>query len=300
MPWGPLGDVMNNTRISLSVHNRLDEESADIDPGVILGRTYVLISHCSYLARRGIRNVLRQPAYIVVAVTQPLIWLVFINGVFRQVVHLHGFPASEYVSYLVPGVAAMSALFSGAINGSGMLRDIEHGVVDQLLTLPTRRTALIAGRLGLQLVITLGQSTVIICVAWGFGAHFGNGLTGIVALYGITIVLAMAVAALSNGCALLLRSQESFGAIMNFILLPITFLSTAFMPEGSIAHWIATVAKYNPLNWAAAAGRIAISSDTARTPDWVAVVRLGSYLLIFATCCAIFSAYALNSYRRAN
>lgn len=295
---------MNNTQISLSAHNRPDEESTDIGSGVSSGRAYVLISHYSYLARRGIRNVLRQPAYIVVAVAQPLIWLIFVNGVFSQVVHLRGFPADEYISYLTPGVAAMSALFSGAINGSGMLRDIQHGVVDQLLTLPTRRTALIAGRLGLQLTITLLQSTVIICVAWGLGAHFHNGLTGIVVLYGITITLAIAFAALSNGCALLLRNSETFSAIMNFILFPVTFLSTAFMPESSIARWIAAVARYNPLNWAAAAGRIAISSGTApgsggRVPDWVSVARLGSYLLIFAACCAIFSVYALNSYRRA-
>ena len=242
---------------------------------------------------------LRQPAYIVVAIAQPLIWLVFVNGVFRQVVQLRGFPAHDYVAYLTPGVAAMSALFSGAINGTGMLRDIQHGVVDQLLTLPTRRIALIAGRLSLQLAITLAQTTAVICVAWGIGAHFANGLTGIAVLYGMTMALGVGFAALSNGCALLLRSPESFSAIMNFILLPITFLSTAFMPEGAVAHWIAAVARYNPLNWAAAAGRIAITSGTAGTPDWMSVVRLGSYLLIFAVCCTIFSAYALDSYRRA-
>lgn len=291
---------MNNTPVSLTARHRPDEGSPDIRAGVRPGRAYVLLSHCSYLARRCIRNVLRQPAYIVVAVAQPLIWLVFVNGVFRQVVQLRGFPANEYVGYLTPGVAAMSALFSGVINGTGMLRDIQHGVVDQLLTLPTRRTALIAGRLSQQLVITLLQNTVIICVAWGLGAHFGNGLTGIAALYGITVVLAMGFAALSNGCALLLRSQESFSAIMNFILLPITFLSTAFMPEGAVAHWIATVARYNPLNWAAEAGRTAISGGTTGAPDWMSVVRFGSYLSIFAVCCAVFSARALASYRRVN
>jgi ABC-2 type transport system permease protein len=283
---------MNNTVIPRRFSDRADDGIAyDAEPNW----AYLSISHSFYIGRRCIRKVSRQPAYILIMIAQSLIWLIFTTGVFRQVVHLRGFPAHEYVDYLTPGVAAMSALFSGGMNGVGMLRDIQHGVVDQLLTLPTRRIALIAGRLFLQLALTLVQSTVIVCVAWALGAHFANGVAGMAVLYGFALLLGMAFAVLSNAGALLLRNEETFSVIMNFLLLPVTFLSTAFMPEGALAHWIAAIARYNPLNWAAAAGRIAI----AGSPDWASVLRYGSYLMIFVVCCTIFSGYALLSYRRA-
>src|SRR5579875_3235502 len=250
--------------------------------------------HSWYTTGRSVRNLFRQPAYIVAMLSQPLVRLIFVDAVFHQVVRLNGFPMNQYVTYLAPGVIAMSALFSGGINGTGMLRDITHGVLDKLLTLPVSRAALFSGRLGLQAVIAVMQTTIIIVTATILGARFSNGVLGIAILYLLSVLLGGALAMLSNAAALVLRNEQSLGAIMNFALFPATFLSTAFMLATVVFGWIGAAARYNPLNWTATAARAAVSS----TPDWMSVVTYGSYLIVFMILCATFSWYAMSSYRK--
>ena len=253
-----------------------------------------LALHTCYLTRRCVRNTMRQPAYVGILLVQPLIWLAFFGAVFRQVVQIRAFPAHSYIDYLTPGVVVMSALFSGGINGTAMLRDINNGVVDRLLTLPARRPALILGRLGQQMVITLLQGTVMLAVAWGLGAHFQNGAAGIAVLFGFAMLLGGSFAIASNAAALLLRKEEALTALINFILFPATFLSTAFMPQSAVAGWISAVARYNPVNWTVIAAREAIFGHT----DWRSVLVHGGYLLLFTAFCAVIAVRAFRNYQR--
>lgn len=253
-----------------------------------------LARHTVYFTRRCVRNMIRQPAYVAIMLVQPLIWLAFFGGVFRAVAEIRNFPAHSYIDYLTPGVVIMSALFSGGINGTAMIRDINNGVIDRLLTLPAKRAALILGRLGQQVVVTLVQTTVILIMAWSLGANFQNGLEGVVLLYIFAILLGGTFAIMSNAAALLLRKEEALSAVINFILFPAVFLSTAFMPGSSLAGWISAVARFNPVNWTAIAGRAVTSAHT----DWSSVAQHSSYLLIFIVVCAAVSVRAFHSYQR--
>ena len=69
------------------------------------------------------------------------------------------------------------------------------------------------------------------------------------------ILLAAAFASYSNALALLLRSQESVIGAVNFVVLPLSFLSSMLVPTGSLPGWIAAIARWNPVDWAVAVGR---------------------------------------------
>ncbi len=95
---------------------------------------------------------------------------------------------------------------------------------------------------------------------------------GIAVLIALASLLGASFGALSNGLALLARREETVIAVMNFVLLPLTFLSTAFMQKDLIPGWMQRVADVNPVNWAVEAGRASVLPGT----DWSMVLtRLG-------------------------
>src|SRR5262249_38157471 len=82
----------------------------------------------------------------------------------------------------------------------------------------------------------------------------------------------------SNTVGMLARQRETIIGINSFLLLPLTFLSTAFMAEALMPHWMRLVANCNPLNWALEAGRSAMSAN----PDWARVAVQGGGLAVLA------------------
>jgi ABC-2 type transport system permease protein len=247
------------------------------------------------ISARQLRALVRQPIYVAVTLVQPVIWLLLFGALFKRVVDLPGFGSDSYVDFLTPGIVIMSALFSAGWNGMGMLNDLQRGVLDRFLTTPARRGPLIAGPLLQAVAIALIQSLVIIGLAAVVGASFPGGVVGIAVLLLVAGLLAAAMAGLSNGIALITRQEESLVGTVQLLVLPLTFLSTAFMAPALLPGWIGDVAKANPINWAIEAGRSALATD----PDWGLVLpRLGA-LLVLAVLSGWFATRAFRAYQRA-
>ena len=242
---------------------------------------------------RYLRALLRQPAFVVITLVQPLIWLLLFGELFKSMADLPGFGGS-YIAYLAPGIVIMSALFSSGWSGMATIEDINRGVTDRLLVSPVRRGALIAGRVAQSAVVIVLQSLVMVAIALAVGASFAGGVAGVAVLILLAALLGSALAALSNALALVTRQEESLIGAVTFIVLPLTFLSTALMREDLLPGWMQTAASLNPVDWAIEAGR----SATAASPDWgmVAgdVALLGALLLV----CGALATQAFRSYQR--
>ena len=87
------------------------------------------------VALRYLRVLLRQPAFIVITLIQPIIWLLLFGALFKSVTHIPGFHGS-YVNYLTPGVVVMLAVSSAGWTGMGFIEDINSGVMDRMLVAP--------------------------------------------------------------------------------------------------------------------------------------------------------------------
>jgi ABC-2 type transport system permease protein len=252
------------------------------------------ISDSWALTVRDLLRLWRQPWFIAIVLVQPVIWLLLFGELFQRVVDIPGFEGGDYKQYLVPGVLVMTAFFSSGWNGMSTIEDLERGVTDRLLVTPTRRWPLIVGRLGQNAVQALVQSVVIIGMALAIGVSFDGGVLGVVALVAVAVLLGTAFAALSNALALVARQEESLIGAVTFLQLPLTFLSTAFMQESLIPNWVATVAEYNPVNWAIVAGREAVQSGT----DWGTVLGYTGLLTAFALVCIVLATRAFGAYQR--
>jgi ABC-2 type transport system permease protein len=252
------------------------------------------VRHMSYMALRDLRALWRQPWYVAVTLVQPLIWLLLFGELFKRVADLPGFGSESYVAYLAPGVVIMSALFSSGWSGMATIEDIDRGVTDRLLVSPIRRSALIAGRVAQSAVVIVIQSVIMVGLALAVGASFPSGVAGVVVLIVLAALLGASFGALSNSLALVTRQEESLIGAVTFLVLPLTFLSTALMRGDLLPDWMRTAADLNPVDWAIEAGR----SATAASPDWGLVATDAGLLAALLVVCATLATRAFRSYQR--
>jgi ABC-2 type transport system permease protein len=250
------------------------------------------LRHIGYMAARDLRALWRQPWYIAVTLVQPVIWLLLFGELFKSLADLPGFGGS-YIAYLAPGIVVMSALFSSGWSGMATIEDIDRGVTDRLLVSPVRRGALIAGRVAQGAVVIVIQSAIMVGLALAVGASFPGGVGGVVVLILVATLLGAAFGALSNSLALVTRQEESLIGAVTFLVLPLTFLSTALMRDDLLPAWMRTAAEFNPVDWAIEAGR----SATAATPDWGLVAGNTALLTGLLVACAALATRAFRSYQ---
>lgn len=245
----------------------------------------------SLLTGRYLRQLYRQPAVIGITLTQPVIWLLLFGALFKKVAELPGFGGGSYITYLTPGVVIMTALFSSSWTGMSFIEDMDTGVMDRFLTAPVPRGALIAASLAYQGVTTIVQSAIIIAIGWGIGAGFPGGAAGVAALIGVSVLISLAMAGLSDGFALLVPQREALIGVSTMLVLPLTFLSGAFLSLRLVPGWIAGIARFNPVNWAASAGRVAVGGH----PPWGTIGSYAGFLALALVATAAMSTWAFRT-----
>jgi ABC-2 type transport system permease protein len=242
---------------------------------------------------RSLRVIARQPAYLGIALVQPVIWLLLFGALFKAVAQIPGFHGS-YVDYLTPGVVIMLAVSSAGWTGMAFIEDINGGVMDRMLASPVWRGALNLGSVAQAVVTILIQTLLIVLIALALGAHYANGVGGVLILMLVAALLGAAFASLSNGLGVLARQRETLIGAVTMVLLPLTFLSSALMQQDLVPGWIETVAKFNPVNWAVEAGRSAAMSEM----DWGLVAGRVGLLTGLVILSAWFATRAFGTYQR--
>ena len=247
-------------------------------------------------SERHLRAFVRQPWFVLMAIIQPVIWLLLFGALFQNITQIPGFGADglTYLDYLVPGVLVMTALFSCGWSGMSIIEDLDRSVIDRFLVTPAHRSAIIGGLTVYQMVSLLIQAAIIGGLALLLGARFEGGPLGYLALTVCAMLLGAAVASFSDAMALMLRQRESVIGINTMLTLPLTFLSAAFLPLALAPEWIQTVARFNPVNWAVEAGREAL----AATPDWSFVLPRIAGLAILALLSTGWATRTFRTYQR--
>jgi ABC-2 type transport system permease protein len=253
-----------------------------------------LVRQTFYMTLRHLRELWRQPWFVGITLVQPVIWLLLFGALFKRVVEIPGFHGGSYIAFLAPGVVVMTAMFNSAWSGMALIEDLNRGVTARFLVSPVRREALIAGRLVKEAVVVVIQSLIIVVLALIVGAHFPGGVGGVAVLFAVSALLGAIFGGLSNGFALIMRQEEALIGAVQFIVLPLTFLSSTFLAANLIPKWIAHVADFNPVNWAVIAGRGATSSH----PDWGVVASRTAFLAALLLVTLAFATRAFKSYQR--
>ena len=247
------------------------------------------LTHARLLSGRSLRTLSRQPAYLLFTLVQPMLWLLLFGQLFRRVTELSGFGGGSYLTYLTPGVIVMTAMSTAGWAGTSTVQDMERGVMDRTLISPIRRPVLVTAGLAHQTLVTVVQSLIVFGAGLLAGARYSGGVLGVLTVLGCAVLLALIFAALSHAIALLVHQQEALIAIAQFLVLPLTFLSSVMIAPAVMPSWVGRVARFNPVDWAAVAGREALQV----TPDWGVVLDRGALLAALA---ALMSWLAVRAY----
>ncbi|MEM7355499.1 MAG: ABC transporter permease [Acidobacteriota bacterium] len=246
-----------------------------------------------YLFIRLVRINRRMPVFLLLSIMQPVLWMLLFGQLFTRVTSLPGFEAESYIQFIAPGIAIMTALFSAAYSGLSLLKDIEGGFLDRLIATPVSRGALVASRVLMAAGQVVLQAAIILVMSFALGARPHGGLLGLLGVFFPAALLAASFASVSCGMALITRRQELVIAAMNFIVLPLTFLSSMIMTRNLMPGWIRTVTRFNPVDWAVTVSRHSFEGQLDS--------ELVTSLALLLTCtlgCALFATHAFKRYQK--
>lgn len=212
------------------------------------------ISDICVICKRELIKFFRQKVRIFATIFQPLIWLGLMGNTMSRLTNnplaSQIFGTSNYLSFMTPGVLIMTALFSGIFGGTSIIWDRRFGYLDKLLSSPINRTSIPIGKALSSMIQSAFQGSIMILIAYLFGVRFITGIPGVIVIVLFCMLFTFIFAGISLVIATILKTMETFQAIINFFTLPITFSSTALFPLEAMPKWLQYIAKINPLSYA--------------------------------------------------
>ncbi len=194
---------------------------------------------------RQMKKFVRSKSRIVVTIVQPLFFLFILGSGFSSI-KMPGLNEDiEFIHFFAPGIVAMSILFSSMFAGISVLWDKQFGFLQEVLVAPVSRISIIVGRTLGGATTALIQGFIILIIAIAIGTPI-SGAFGFI----LTIIFMILIAFSAVGFGLILASKmqdfQSFPIIMNLIIMPLLFLSSAFFPVAE-NKTLLTIAYFNPM-----------------------------------------------------
>jgi ABC-2 type transport system permease protein len=195
---------------------------------------------------RELKRYSRSRAMVIASLGQPLLYLLVLGFGLGPVFQKAG--EGSYLQFVAPGVVGMTVLFSSVFSGIGLLWDRQFGFLKETLVAPVPRLQIMAGKTlgGATTSMLQGMLVLIVCLIAGFRpAHLSTIPMAIVFMALIAIVFA----ALGMAIGSTLQNMQGFQLIMNFLVMPIFFLSGALFPLTNLPAVLSVITKLDPLTY---------------------------------------------------
>lgn len=196
---------------------------------------------------------LRNPAWVVIQVVQPLLYLILFAPLLKSIASMPGFPPGGAYNVFVPGLLVQLGLFGATSVGFGLISDLRFGIVERMRVTPLSRLSMLLGRALRDVVTLLVQALIIVLCSLPFGLSLHP--LGVVVMLVLLALIGLAFASISYAIALRLRSEDAFAPLVFTATLPLLLLSGVLLPMSLAPAWLRDVAAANPLAYAVDAGR---------------------------------------------
>ena len=193
---------------------------------------------------RELKRYVRSRVQIVVSLGQPCLYLLALgyglSPVFKQAGH------GSYLQFMAPGVVGMTVLFSSVFSGVAMLWDRQFGFLKETLVAPVSRMEIMIGRTLGAATVAVIQGTLIltICLIAGFRPHTWFAIP---LAFVFVLMIAIVFAALGTALGSVIQDMQGFQLVMNFLVLPIFFLSGALFPLENQSLPLTIITRLDPL-----------------------------------------------------
>jgi ABC-2 type transport system permease protein len=195
---------------------------------------------------RQLKRYVRSRSRIVASLGQPLLFLLAFGFGFGPIFQKAG--QGNYIQFLAPGVISMTVLFTSIFSGIELIWDRQFGFLKETLVAPVPRILIMIGRTlgGATVSLIQGMIVVLICLAAGFRP---GSLTGLPTAFLFLALIAIMFTALGTAIASVLSDFQGFQLIMNFLVMPIFFLSGALFPLNGLPRALNILAIVDPLSY---------------------------------------------------
>ena len=187
----------------------------------------------------------RQRGRLIASFARPLLWLVVIGAGFEKLVPTEG--TVSYRQFLLPGLYGMVILFSTMLSALATVHDREFGPIRMLLIAPLPRSATVFAKVVAAAMLGLIQCVILFPLIWILGLR--PSASALVGLVGAIALTSFTMASLGMVIASRMRSIENFAGIMNFLMFPMFFLSSALYPAVLLPGWLQPLVRANPLSY---------------------------------------------------
>jgi len=195
---------------------------------------------------RELKRYTRSKAQVIASLGQPLLYLLVLGFGLGPVFQRAG--NGSYLQFVAPGVVGMSVLFTSVFSGIGLLWDRQFGFLKETLVAPVPRLTVMIGKtLGGATVATIqGVLVLIICLIAGFRPVSWATLP---VAFVFMILTAIVFSGLGMAIGSMLQDMQGFQLIMNFLVMPIFFLSGALFPLNGLPSVLSFVTRLDPLSY---------------------------------------------------
>ncbi len=246
-------------------------------------------AHVLTLARRSLIKTWRTPEALIDVTLQPIIFLLMFTYIFGGAIA--GGSQQEYLQFVLPSMMGIGIALAGVAIGQNLNGDIEKGVFDRFRSLPIGRSVPLVGAVSADVVryliscgVTLGMATIL-------GFRIQTNAIATLAAIGLAVAFALCFCWISVWVGMKVRTPGAVQGIMFLLVLPLSFVSNAYVPTSTMPSWMQPVADANPMSHLASAIRGLmtggpVTNDLLWTLGWMAALLI------------VFVPLALRGYRR--
>lgn len=239
--------------------------------------------------REMIRYV-RSKTRIITSLAMPLLWLLLIGTTFSNAFRGAILPGNvNYLSFMAPGIVAMTILFTSIFTGISVIFDREFGFLKEILVAPVSRLSIALGKTLGGVTIAMIQGTIMLVIALIMGVEFSSSVGLFIGILGVIVamfIISTTFVSMGIAFASKIESMEGFQMVMNFLIMPMFFLSSALYPTQFVPEAIRPLVYIDPLTYGVDALRYFILG----TSEFSIVVDF-AVLLLFCLIIVAISAY---------
>lgn len=236
------------------------------------------ISDALVMTQRGLLETVRKPTLLVLTFVEPVILVLIFRYAFGGAIDT---PNGSYVNFLIPGVLVLTAIFGAIVTGIGLSEDLSKGIVDRLRSLPIARSAVLVGRTVSDLARNVVSVVMMIAVGLLVGFRPTEPVTRIAAAIALLLAFAYVFSWISATIGLLVRDPETAQGVGFIWVFPLTFVSSAFVPTGTMPAVVRAFAGVNPVTLCVDAVRALTIGGDATRPLLGTLAWLAGLLLVF-------------------
>lgn len=195
---------------------------------------------------RQLKRYFRSRSRLVGSLGQPLLFLIALGFGFGPIYERAA--GGSYIQFLAPGIMAMSVLFTAMFSGIEIIWDRQFGFLKETLVAPVSRMEIMVGRTLGGATVAIFQGTMVLLISLLVGFRIGD-LLCLPLFFLFMLLIALLFTALGTAIASKMEDMHGFQLIMNFLVMPVFFLSGALFPLENLPRALTIVAMLDPLSY---------------------------------------------------